>query len=218
MPHHTGPHADPDSLLRRSVDRLGAALLLLLLLPLLIVVSVAVLVSSGRPVLFRQERLGLHGQTFQILKFRTMVVDAVNSGTGLFTEAGDPRITRVGAFLRATSLDELPQLLNIVRGEMTFVGPRPPVPHWPHEYADYPDRARTRFTVRPGVTGLSQVRARNAAPWPVRLEHDAEYVERRSLALDVKILWQTIWVVVLRRNLYRDQATADAATGERIEQ
>ena len=143
----------------------------------------AVRVTSRGPILFRQVRIGRHGRPFVLLKFRTMI-DAPDNPA-----YPDPaRITRVGRWLRRLSLDEIPQLVNVARGEMSIVGPRPTLPY---QVERYDDRQRLRLAVRPGITGLAQVRGRNAITWSERIEHDLEYVRRQSVALDITIIWQT---------------------------
>jgi lipopolysaccharide/colanic/teichoic acid biosynthesis glycosyltransferase len=153
-----------------------------------LVCAVAIKLTSRGPVLFTQERVGLGGRLFRVCKFRTMVDAADNP---LFPAA--ERITPVGRLLRRLSLDELPQLLNVARGEMSIVGPRPTLAY---QVARYDDRQRQRLTVRPGVTGLAQVRGRNAMPWADRIEVDLEYVRDQSLLLDVRVLWWTVAAVL----------------------
>lgn len=176
---------------KRCLDVVGAALALVLLSPVLALVAVLVAAKLGRPVLFRQLRPGLHGRTFTILKFRTMLEP--DHAAGLVSD-GD-RLTRFGSFLRSTSLDELPSLWNILRGDMSFVGPRPTLCRYLELYT--PEEHR-RHDVLPGLTGLAQVRGRNALPWPERLRSDVEYVDTVTLGLDLRILLRTV-VIVLRR-------------------
>ncbi len=167
----------------------------LLLLPFWIIVSIAICVDSrGSPPFFLQERLGKNGKVFKIIKFRTMVCNAEEIGDGLIVkDERDVRITRVGRFLRKTSLDELPQLFNILKGDMSIVGPRPPVTYHPYNgYESYSDFAKKRFDVRPGITGLAQVKKRNSVSWDERIAIDVEYVERFNIALDLWILANTI--------------------------
>lgn len=193
---------------KRVVDRVGAAVLLVLTLPVLIVVACAVRTDGG-PVLFRQVRVGLHGQSFQMIKFRSMVVNAeslkaglqnANNGAGpLFKMRRDPRVTRVGAVLRRYSLDELPQLLNVLGGSMSLVGPRPPLPE---EAATYERAAKRRLLVRPGMTGLWQVEGRSDLSWEESVRLDLRYVENWSLAMDALIIWKTAGAVVRGRGGY----------------
>lgn len=155
--------------------------------------------SRGRAI-FRQERVGLHGRTFELLKFRSMVVGAQAMGAGLAVTDGDARITRAGRILRKLSLDELPQLVNVVRGDMSIVGPRPTVAS---QVAQYTERQRRRLLARPGITGWAQVKGRNTIPWSERIELDLFYVDRWSLGRDISILLRTAAVVARRDGTYR---------------
>lgn len=176
---------------KRAIDVAVSAPILVLTLPVQAVVAVVVRTTMGSPVLFRQERPGRDGQPFDLVKFRTMSEPA-----GTDDLHATSRITRTGALLRATSLDELPTLWNVVRGDMSLVGPRPLLMAYLDRYT--PEQAR-RHEVRPGVTGLAQVSGRNAVSWEERLALDVEYVDRRSLRLDLQILVRTV-VAVLRRS------------------
>ena len=178
-------------------DRALAGTALVALSPLMAAIAAWIAATEGRPVIFAQQRTGLEGQTFTMFKFRTMIRDGVRVGleSGLTTDdpfglvENDPRITPSGRFLRRTSLDELPQLLNVVRGEMSLVGPRPDIPE---QSANYTPKERQRLRVKPGITGWSQVNGRDELPWPQRHELDAWYVANWSLALDLRILWATL--------------------------
>jgi lipopolysaccharide/colanic/teichoic acid biosynthesis glycosyltransferase len=179
-----------------ALDRVLAAAGLAALSPLLAGIGLWILAESGRPVVIRQLRAGAGGVPFAMLKFRTMVPDAIEVGRrlGLSEDPfgvvpGDPRITRSGRFLRRTSLDELPQLLNVLRGEMSIVGPRPDLVE---QVANYQAADRRRLAVRPGITGWSQIQGRDEITWPERFEHDAWYVENRSLRLDARIVLETL--------------------------
>ncbi|EOT41452.1 sugar transferase [Enterococcus dispar] len=193
-----------ESIIKRYSDLLFSILLLLVLLPILIVIAISVKVTSKGPIFFKQERIGLQGKTFEIYKFRTMCVGAENIGDGLTVKSDtDNRITKVGKFLRRTSLDELPQLINILKGEMSFVGPRPPVTYFPYKsYKNYPDWAKKRFEVRPGVTGFSQCTVRNSVSWDERIVLDNKYVERVSIKFDLKIFIMTLIKVFNSTNIY----------------
>jgi len=180
-------------LLKRVADRLAAAVLLLLLSPLLVAISVWILLDGGRPVLLAQERVGKDGKRFAMLKFRTMVPNALELAHGLTDDPygvvpDDPRITKPGGLLRRTSLDELPQLWNVLVGQMSLVGPRPDLVE---QAANYTDRDRGRLAVEPGITGWSQVNGREEITWPERIEQDLWYIEHWSLGLDAKILLRT---------------------------
>jgi lipopolysaccharide/colanic/teichoic acid biosynthesis glycosyltransferase len=188
---------------KRGIDALGSAAILLVLSPLLALIAVAVVLDSGRPVLFRQVRLGRRLEEFAVLKFRTMRTDATSDAhrayiarlaaggaeeEGLKKLTKDPRVTRVGRVLRRLSLDELPQLFNVLRGEMSLVGPRPALDY---ELEHYKDRHFERFAVRPGMTGLWQVSGRNRLGFNEMLDLDVEYARTTGLALDLKILAKT---------------------------
>ena len=196
--------------MKRFLDILLAGLGLALLWPLLAVLALAVWCSVGRPVLFRQQRPGLHGQPFEIIKFRTMTDERDGGGT-LLAEA--ERLTRMGRFLRSTSLDELPELWNVLKGDMSLVGPRP----LRMEYLPlYSDRQARRHQVRPGITGWAQVHGRNLLSWPERLELDVWYVESRSFALDLRILFLTVLSVIKREGVApEDGVVMEKFKGER---
>lgn len=149
-------------------------------------------IDSPGPVLFKQERLGLDGKVFKIYKFRSMCQGAEKKGTGVYSLKGDPRVTRAGKIIRATSIDELPQLINILKGEMSFIGPRPTLTYHPWELEKYTEKQVKRFELRPGVTGLAQINGRKDIPWDERIVYDVEYVEKISILLDLKILLKTI--------------------------
>jgi len=202
---------------KRALDLAVALPLLVALSPVMAAIALWVRRDSPGPALFRQTRIGYAGRPFTLLKFRSMVVGAEGIGAGLRVTSGDDRITRSGTVLRALSLDELPQLINIVRGDMSLVGPRPTVPA---QVARYSPRQRRRLRARPGVTGLAQVRGRNDIPWSVRIEHDIEYVEGWSMRRDLAILARTALVVGARRGTYNDRAPvfdlpADGQDGDR---
>jgi len=185
-----------------AVDRTVALMAVVLISPLWALIAVAVKLEDGGPVFFCQERLGLCGQTFRIWKFRSMVPDAdrlLDASGGI---GGANRITRVGRILRRLSLDELPQLINILRGDMSIVGPRPTLPK---DWDRYTPEQKNRFAMRPGITGLSQVRGRNGLPWSKRIEYDLEYIERYSLWLDLTILLRTFRVVVSQEGFVMDR-------------
>jgi lipopolysaccharide/colanic/teichoic acid biosynthesis glycosyltransferase len=174
--------------MNRAADIAGAGLGLAVAAPVLAAAAVAIKLEDGGPVLYRQRRVGLGGEEFELLKLRTMVVGAEHQGAGLAVNRGDPRITRVGRVLRRLSLDELPQLWNVVRGDMSLVGPRPTLAY---QVERYTARQRRRLEVKPGITGWAQVHGRAALPWAERIELDVWYVEHRSPLLDLKILLRT---------------------------
>jgi lipopolysaccharide/colanic/teichoic acid biosynthesis glycosyltransferase len=172
----------------RALDVAGAAVGLTLASPLLGLAALAIKLEDGGPVLFRQERVGRGGEPFELLKLRTMVVGAESLGAGHAVDRGDPRITRAGRLARRLSLDELPQLWNVLRGDMSLIGPRPTLRY---QVERYTDRQRRRLDVKPGITGWAQVHGRAALPWAERIELDVWYVEHRSPRLDLKILLRT---------------------------
>jgi lipopolysaccharide/colanic/teichoic acid biosynthesis glycosyltransferase len=186
--------------IRRAVDLLVGALALLLAAPVLALAVLAIrLESRGHPI-YRQRRIGKDGQPFDLLKLRTMVDGAEHIGAGLAVNQNDPRVTRVGALLRRTSLDELPNLLNVLRGELSLIGPRPTIPV---QVAQYTERQRGRLAIRPGITGWAQVNGRTSLPWSERIELDLYYIEHRSPMLDLRILWRTVAIVLGGSGLYK---------------
>ena len=186
--------------MRRLVDIIVSALALLLSAPLLLGAMAAIRLESPGSVIYRQRRVGKDGRPFDVLKLRTMVDGAEHIGAGLAVNAGDSRITRVGGLLRRASLDELPNLVNVLRGDMSLIGPRPTLPA---QVEQYTARQRRRLAVKPGLTGWAQVNGRAALPWPERIELDLYYIEHRSLALDLKILSRTPAMVLGGGGLYK---------------
>ncbi len=174
--------------MNRALDIAGAAIGLAVASPLLAAAAVAIKLEDGGPVLFRQTRVGKDGEDFELLKLRTMVVDAERKGAGYAIAAGDSRITKVGRLLRKTSVDELPQLWNVVRGEMSLIGPRPTLRYQVEKYTAH---QRKRLDVRPGLTGWAQIHGRATLPWDERIDLDVWYVEHRSPRVDLKILLRT---------------------------
>jgi lipopolysaccharide/colanic/teichoic acid biosynthesis glycosyltransferase len=174
--------------MNRALDVAGASLGLVLASPFLAASALAIKLTDRGPVLYRQERVGLNGEPFELLKLRTMVVGAETQGAGWAVNKGDPRITRVGRLLRRLSLDELPQLWNVVRGEMSLIGPRPTLRY---QVDKYTERQRRRLEVKPGITGWAQIHGRAALPWEERIELDVWYVEHRTPWLDARILVRT---------------------------
>jgi lipopolysaccharide/colanic/teichoic acid biosynthesis glycosyltransferase len=172
----------------RALDVVGASAALALTSPALALAALAVKLEDGGPVLYRQRRVGREGEEFELLKLRTMVVGAETQGAGWAVNEGDPRITRVGRLLRRLSLDELPQLWNVVRGEMSLVGPRPTLAY---QVERYTPRQRRRLEVKPGITGWAQIHGRARLPWEDRIELDVWYVEHRSPWVDAKIMLRT---------------------------
>ncbi len=187
-------------MIKRVLDIVIAAVGGILSAPLIALLALVIRAESRGPAVYRQTRTGKDGAVFSIYKLRTMVLDAEFTGAGLAIAAGDDRITRTGAFLRRYSLDELPNLWNVLRGEMSIVGPRPTVPV---QVEQYTDRQRGRLAVKPGITGWAQINGRASLPWSERIELDLWYVEHRSLALDLKILAKTVGMVLSGHGLYK---------------
>ncbi len=191
--------------LKRFFDITASFLLLLVSSPILLLVAIAVAIDSRGPIIFKQKRLGKNGKEFNIYKFRTMVVNA--EAGGVYSDNKDPRVTRVGRILRKTSLDELPQMLNILVGHMSFIGPRPPLTYHPWPIEEYTDEQRKMFNVRPGITGWAQVNGRKSVEWNKRIELNVWYVENLSFFLDVKIFFMTIFKVFTNADNENNGAT-----------
>jgi lipopolysaccharide/colanic/teichoic acid biosynthesis glycosyltransferase len=186
--------------MRRLIDVVVSAIALVLLSPLLLAAIVAIkLDTPGHPI-YRQRRVGRDGEPFDLLKLRTMVPGAEHIGAGLAIDRDDARITRVGALLRRTSFDELPNLFNVLHGDMSLIGPRPTIPA---QVAQYTPTQRKRLAIKPGITGWAQVNGRASLPWSERIDLDIHYIEHRSIALDMRILWRTFTLVVGGHNLYK---------------
>jgi len=179
---------------KRCLDILCSSLGLILLLPIFLILSVLIKLESKGPIIYKQLRLGLHGKEFTMYKFRTMYLGAEKEG--VYELKGDKRVTKVGRILRSTSLDELPQLFNILKGDMSFIGPRPPLTYHPWKFHQYTVPQKKRFMVAPGITGLAQIHGRKDLDWDRRIQYDMEYVERLSFLLDLKILIRTIFHVL----------------------
>jgi lipopolysaccharide/colanic/teichoic acid biosynthesis glycosyltransferase len=187
---------------RRAFDVLVAGAVLLATSPVLLLAVVAIrLETPGHPI-YRQRRIGRDGEPFDVLKLRTMVAGAESLGSGLAVTEGDPRITRVGAVLRRLSIDELPNLVNVLRGDMAIIGPRPTVPV---QVEQYTDRQRGRLAVKPGITGWAQVNGRASLPWSERIELDLWYIEHRSWRLDLEILARTAKLLVSGEGTYKGE-------------
>ena len=194
--------------MNRALDVAGSALGLAVSSPFLAVAAIAIKLDDRGPVLYRQRRVGWNGEEFDLLKLRTMVVGAEKLGAGWAVNRGDPRITRVGRLLRRLSLDELPQFWNVLRGDMSLIGPRPTLAY---QVEQYTERQRRRLEVRPGLTGWAQIHGRAKLPWDERIELDVWYVENRSAWLDLKILART--PLALFRGTYKGETGGWKATG-----
>lgn len=197
---------------KRFLDVTASFLGLVLLSPLLLAVSLLIKIDSRGPVIFRQKRIGRNGKVFEIYKFRSMCVGAEKTGSGVYSGKGDARVTRIGKILRATSIDELPQLLNILKGEMSFVGPRPPLTYHPWKYEEYTDFQKRMFEVRPGITGWAQVNGRKDVEWHKRIELNVWYVDHMSLLLDIKIMFMTAFKVLTNADNENSGTTVNKST------
>ncbi|RHP62185.1 sugar transferase [Bacteroides sp. OF04-15BH] len=186
--------------IKHFLDVIIAIVLLFLFSPIFIVIAILIKLESRGPIIFKQERLGYKGKVFKIYKFRSMVQGAEKQGTGVYSFKGDSRITKVGRFIRATSIDELPQLFNIIKGDMALIGPRPALTYHPWPFDQYTEHQKRMFDVRPGVTGWAQVNGRKEVPWPQRIELNIEYVEKMSFGFDLKIFFMTIFKVLVNAN------------------
>lgn len=185
-------------------DRIIAFIALAILLPLFLVIAILIKLDSKGPVFFLQERVGKDGKIFRTVKFRTMVVDAPEKTKGIYIDKENPYVTRIGKFLRRSGIDELPQVINVIRGEMSLVGPRPTLKYQVEKYDDF---QKKRLLMKPGITGWALVNGRNKLTWPERIKFDIWYVENWSFWLDIKILFKTVWVVAKGEGLYAESET-----------
>lgn len=179
-------------ILKRACEVVLSFIALIILSPVLLITAIAVKLDSPGPVIFKQDRLGKDGKVFKIYKFRSMCQGAEHTGSGVYSGADDMRVTKVGKIIRATSIDELPQLVNILKGDMSFVGPRPPLTYHPWDISEYTEEQLHMFDVRPGITGWAQVHGRKDVEWHKRIELNCWYVDHVSLWLDLKILFTTV--------------------------
>lgn len=193
---------------KRIIDIMISFIGLIITSPILLIATIAIKLESKGPVLFKQKRLGYKGQEFEILKFRSMVVGAEHTGSGVYSGKTDARVTKVGKFIRATSIDELPQFVNILRGDMSLIGPRPPLTYHPWELSEYTDEQRKMFNVRPGVTGYAQINGRKEVEWNRRIELNVWYVEHVSAKLDITIVFKTIFKVLKNEDNVNSTETA----------
>ena len=195
-------------LLKRIFDICAAGIAMLVLSPLFVMIAVAIKLDSKGPVIFSQGRRTKNGKIFQMYKFRSMVVNAEKLGTGLFNYENDPRVTKVGRFLRNSSLDELPQLLNVFKGDISVVGPRPCVTYELGDYETLNKKYKKRFTVIGGITGLAQVRGRNENSWDEKVTLDNRYIDefkQRGIILDFQIIWETLMKVFHKADIYEEK-------------
>ena len=181
---------------KRVIDIVLSVIGIIICLIPMIITAIAIKIDSPGPVLFKQKRIGYKGKVFEIYKFRSMCQGAEHTGTGVYSGADDMRVTRVGKIIRATSIDELPQLFNIIKGDMSFIGPRPPLTYHPWPIKEYTEEQLHMFDARPGITGWAQVNGRKGVEWHKRIELNCWYVDNMSLWLDIKILFTTFFKVL----------------------
>ena len=201
-------------IVKRGLDIFLAAMILLFSSLFLLLIAAAIKLDSKGPAIFKQKRLGKDGKEFYIYKFRTMVVNA--EAAGVYSDNKDPRITRVGNFLRKTSLDEVPQVINILKGDMSFIGFRPPLTYHPWPFDQYTEEQKAMFDVRPGITGWAQIHGRKTVEWHKRIEMNVWYAENVSFGLDVKIFFQTVLKVL--KNSDNENIGASVQTNEEAAQ
>ena len=181
---------------KRVFDIFAATIAAVILSPIMVITAIAIKLDSPGPVIFKQDRLGLGGKVFKIYKLRSMCQGAEHTGSGVYSGANDMRVTRVGKIIRATSIDELPQLFNIIKGDMSFIGPRPPLTYHPWDISEYTEEQFKMFSVRPGISGWAQVHGRKEVEWHERIRLNVWYVDHMSLLLDIKILFMTFIKVI----------------------
>ena len=181
--------------IKRALDILISFLAIVIFSPVFLITAIAVKIDSKGPALFKQTRLGRGGKEFKMMKFRSMVVNAEHTGSGVYSGKDDARVTKVGKFIRKTSIDELPQIINILSGQMSLIGPRPPLTYHPWPIEEYSDEQKRMFEVRPGITGWAQVNGRKDVEWNRRIEMNVWYVDHVSFILDLKIFFMTIFKV-----------------------
>lgn len=197
--------------IKHMIDKIFGLILIVLIFPILVLLSIAIKLNSKGPIIFKQKRLGKNGKVFNMYKFRTMYVDAPdlrNEDGSTFNSDDDPRVTKVGKILRKTSLDELPQILNILKGEMSFIGPRPDLPD---HYDLYSEDDKKKLLVRPGVTGYAQANGRNSNSWAQRIAMDIYYIENYSLILDIQIFFKTIFSVLKQEGVNKYSEDSEEA-------
>ena len=197
------------SFFKRFLDLTISAIALILLSPLMLISALIIALESGRPVLFKQKRIGFKGKVFEMYKFRSMVQNAEHTGSGVYSGKDDARVTRFGKFLRASSIDELPQLVNILKGDMSLIGPRPPLTYHPWTYDKYTKEQLHMFDARPGITGWAQVHGRKGVEWHERIKLNNWYVDHLSFGLDCRILSVTIFKVFSNSDNVNVGATVD---------
>ena len=200
--------------IKRVIDILISFLVLLVFCWLYAIIALLIKLTSKGPVIFKQKRLGRGGKEFSIYKFRSMCVGAETTGSGVYSGKGDARVTKIGKIIRATSIDELPQMINILKGDMSLIGPRPPLTYHPWPLEEYTDEQRRMFEVRPGITGWAQVNGRKEVEWHRRIELNVWYVDHVSFGLDIKILFMTLFKVVTNADNENSGATVQKTEEE----
>lgn len=194
--------------LKRYFDIICSLIGLIFLSPIFLIIAIGIKIDSKGPVFFKQERRTMNGKIFKIYKFRSMCINAEKQGTGLFNFANDPRVTKIGRFLRDTSLDELPQLLNVLKGELSLVGPRPCVVYELGDFDTLNKKYKKRFKMKAGITGLAQVKGRNENSWEEKVKYDNQYIDlfqTKGILLDIQILFETIIKVFKSKNIYEEK-------------
>ena len=204
--------------LKRFFDIFMSLFILLLVWPIFLIIALLIKIDSKGPVIFKQQRIGRGGQVFNIYKFRSMCVGAEKTGSGVYSDKNDARVTKVGKFLRATSLDELIQVVNILKGDMSFIGPRPPLTYHPWPIEEYTEEQKKMFNVRPGVTGWAQVHGRKDVEWNKRIELNVWYVEHLSMWTDIKIVFMTVFKVFTNADNENKGATVVKKPSEIVEE
>lgn len=199
---------------KRGLDILFSSVMLVIGAIPLLITALIIKIDSPGPAIFKQKRLGAGGKVFEMLKFRSMVINAEHTGSGVYSGKGDARVTRVGKFIRAASIDELPQLINIFKGDMSFIGPRPALTYHPWPFEEYTDDQRRMFDVRPGITGWAQINGRKEVEWTKRIELNIWYVNHMSFLLDLRIFIKTVFKVF--SNADNENTTETAAAGNTV--
>lgn len=201
--------------IKRIIDIFLSLVILILFSPIMIIISVIIKLDSKGPIIFKQKRIGKNGKVFEIYKFRSMCVGAETKGSGVYSGKNDARVTKIGKILRATSLDELPQTVNILKGDMSFIGPRPPLTYHPWKYEEYTNEQKKMFDVRPGLTGWAQINGRKGVEWHKRIEMNVWYVENISFLLDLKIFFGTFFKVLGNADNVNTDATVTVPVQEK---
>ena len=192
---------------KRAIDIFLSSIAIIVSAIPMLFIAIAIKIDDPGPIFFKQKRIGCKGKVYTILKFRSMHVGAEHQGSGVYSAKGDTRVTRIGNILRKTSLDEIPQFFNILKGDMSFIGPRPPLTYHPWPFEEYTEEQRKMFDVRPGITGWAQVHGRKGVEWHKRIELNVWYVENITLWLDIRNVWLTVWKVLSNADNENTEAT-----------